>query len=108
MCVSVCVTVVWLRLGCGGGVCGSGNSIGAEGARHLAEAFKSCPQLQSVGVAGECVDKVVVACPMLGWLQLLCTVHTHTVLAEACMCACCHGGLHVCLSLLCDCCVAAA
>lgn len=31
-----------------GAACGSGNKISAEGACHLAEAFKSMPQLHSV------------------------------------------------------------
>ena len=40
-------------------VCGTENNLGAEGARHLAEAFKRCPQLQTVAVGRKCGQVVV-------------------------------------------------
>ena len=41
------------------GICGSGNAIRDTGTRHLAEALKRCPQLQSVDVAGSCGQGVL-------------------------------------------------
>lgn len=50
----VCMCGLCVAVACCGLVCGSGNDIGDTGTRHLAEAFKSCPRLQSVDVSCEC------------------------------------------------------
>ena len=73
MCASLLCVCCVAAACCGGGVCGSVTWIGAEGARHLAEAFKSCPQLQSVNVGGGCGQSCGFL-PTIGWLQLLCAL----------------------------------